>query len=207
MIRQTNHMADAVLWQDFIRGDEQAFASLFRKYHKSLCHYAYKIIPDKELVKDCVQEVFIYLWQNRKKLVYTDAIQYYLIKSLRGKLLRMLNKRAKHRMETLAGDAFTFEFTFSFEDTLILEQARREQQEQLLRALNQLSKRQREIIYLKFFNNLSYEQIADITGLTYQVTRNYVFQAIKVLRQKVDLVTCYLLLIAGVSTNATDTLS
>lgn len=185
----TEKIDEEQLWLAFKSGDEQAFAKIFHLHHKKLCNYGFKIIPDKDVVKDCVQDLFISLWNNREKLEYTGAINFYLIKSLRGRILRLLNKQKKVVMESLTseeqGDEFLF---FSVEDALIAEQLHNEQHEQLLKALNGLTKRQREAIYLKFFLDLDYQQIAEVMSLNYQVTRNYVYQAVKMLREKLDLV-------------------
>jgi RNA polymerase sigma factor (sigma-70 family) len=179
--------AERKMWQACMAGDEEAFAHLFYRHHKKLCNYGYKIIPDKDLIQDCVQELFITLWHNRQKLVYTDGIYFYLIKSLRGKLLRLLKKQKKFSLQPLPPDFAPVEFTFSPEDGLILDESQQEQQDQLLKALNALPSRQKEILYLKFFNNLSYLEIAELLSVNYQVVRNYAYKAIKSLRQKTEL--------------------
>ena len=185
----TGKIDEEKLWLAFKGGDEQAFAKIFHLHHKKLCNYGFKIIPDKDAVKDCVQDLFISLWNNRGKLEYTGAINFYLIKSLRGRLIRLLNKQKKVIMESLTSEEQGPEFLFfSAEDTLIAEQLQKEQHEQLLKALNGLTKRQREVIYLRFFLDLDYQQIAEVMSLNYQMTRNYVYQAIKMLREKLDLV-------------------
>jgi RNA polymerase sigma-70 factor (ECF subfamily) len=186
--------ADATQWNRFQNGNEQAFSQIFHTHFKNLCHYGYKFIPDKDLVKDCVQELFIYLWQNRERLEYTEAIELYLLKSLRGRLLRLLNKRKKSGIESIFTDTVSFSFTFSFAETSQTEQIRNTQEEQLLQALNQLPARQKEVVYLRFFRNLSYEEIAAIMGLNNQIVRNYACQAIKGLRKKVELIFFVLLL-------------
>lgn len=186
---------EAIRWQRFIDGDEQAFAELFNLHFRKLCNYGYKIIPDKDLIKDCVQEVFIHLWHNRTKLVYTEAIHFYLLKSLRGKLIRILKKQKKISWETLNPDLPCFEFSFTLQDNLTLSHTQAEQQEWLLKSLNALPAKQKEIIYLRFFNNLSYLEIADVMAINYQVVRNYACKAIKTLRKKVDIVLAILLLL------------
>jgi RNA polymerase sigma factor (sigma-70 family) len=193
----TEGIDEANLWKRFKEGDEQAFAGIFHLYHRKLCHYGYRIVPDKDVVKDCVQELFIHLWNNRERLEYTGAIHFYLIKSLRGRMLRILNNQKKAAAESLTLEDASHEFQlFSIEDSLIADQSQREQHEQLLKAINNLSRRQREVIYLRFFLDLDYQQIAETMSLNYQVTRNYACQAVKLLREKLDLVTC-LLLISG----------
>ncbi|MES2730917.1 MAG: sigma-70 family RNA polymerase sigma factor [Bacteroidota bacterium] len=182
---------ESQLWLAFKDGSEQAFAKIFHRYHKKLCHYGYRIVPDKDIVKDCVQELFISLWNNRERLDYTVAINFYLIKSLRGRILRVLNKQKKLGLDGLSIEDSSQEFLFlSTEDSMIAEQSQQEQQDQLLKAMNNLSKKHREVIYLKFFLDLSYQQIAEVMAINYQVTRNYAYQAVKILREKIDLVVC-----------------
>jgi RNA polymerase sigma factor (sigma-70 family) len=187
--------SDAACWQRFINGDEQAFAEIFNRHYKRLCNYGYKIIPDKDLIKDCVQDLFIHLWHNRSRLVYTDAIQFYLIKSLRGKLLRLLKKQKSLNWETITSELPYFEFCFSHEENLAIGRAQDEQHDQLLKSLNSLPAKQKEIIYLRFLNDMSYLEIAEIMAINYQVVRNYACKAIKTLRKKVDLVLSLLLVL------------
>ena len=71
--------------------------------------------------------------------------------------------------------------TYSHEEFLIAQQTDAEQQARLLRALNDLSKRQREALYLKFFDGFSYEHIAEVMSFNPQSGRNLVFNALKTL--------------------------
>jgi RNA polymerase sigma factor (sigma-70 family) len=120
--------------------------------------------------------------------VYTEAIHFYLIKSLRGKLLRIVKKQKNISWEVINPDLPCFEFCFSQDENLSLSHSQNEQQELLLKSLNALPARQKEIIYLRFFNGMSYLEIAEIMSVNYQVVRNYACKAIKTLRKKVDLV-------------------
>ncbi|RZK52474.1 MAG: sigma-70 family RNA polymerase sigma factor [Hymenobacter sp.] len=73
--------------------------------------------------------------------------------------------------------------TYSHEEFLIAQQTDAEQGQRLLAALNQLSKRQREALYLRFFDDFSYERIAEVMALNIQSVRNLIFRALQVLRQ------------------------
>jgi RNA polymerase sigma-70 factor (ECF subfamily) len=76
---------------------------------------------------------------------------------------------------------------FSYEKNLIGEESFIEQQNALFKELNTLSPRQKEIVYLKFYNELSYQEIAEVTSLNYQSVRNYMHQALMALRKKKSL--------------------
>jgi DNA-directed RNA polymerase specialized sigma24 family protein len=92
-ILHPQHMDDVMLWAAFRSGDEKAFITLFDRFSPAMFNYGCKISAERELVKDAVQELFIDIWQSRKRLGDTDSIKFYLFKSLRRKLLRIKEKQ------------------------------------------------------------------------------------------------------------------
>ena len=77
---------DLLLWRRFIEGDEEAYACIYRQYVDSLYAYASCFISDKCLVEDCIQDLFIKIYQNRKSLKETDNIKLYLFVALKRQL-------------------------------------------------------------------------------------------------------------------------
>jgi RNA polymerase sigma-70 factor (ECF subfamily) len=74
-------------------------------------------------------------------------------------------------------------FEISREMLLINNQADKELSQKVFAAIEELSSRQKEIIYLKFHQNLGYEEVSEIMNINYQAARNLVYQAIKVLKK------------------------
>lgn len=174
-------MDDAALWTAFRKGDEKALVSIFDRFTKLLYNYGYKIVGEEDVVKDAIQDLFIELWKNRATLGDTTSIKFYLFKSLRRKLVRISTKnrrslmvrfRAEHEKETLPSPEFL----------LIAEQTSEEERQKIMTLLGNLTKRQREAIFLRYFEELSYDQIAVIMDMSKQAVYNLVSRSIEQLR-------------------------
>jgi RNA polymerase sigma factor (sigma-70 family) len=175
------HSDDTMLWNSFRAGDEQAFVVIFDRSIRALHNYGVKIIRDSELVQDAVQELFIELWKHRETLGETDSIKAYLYKSLRRKLFRIKSKQANKLMVELPSEYFN-ETSPSVEFSLMAEQSSIEQTQKLTRLLATLSKRQREVVFLRYFEEMEYEKIAVIMDINKQVVYNLVHKAIDALK-------------------------
>jgi RNA polymerase sigma factor (sigma-70 family) len=169
---------DITLWESFRKGDKEAFATLFREHYEILFRFGSKFTKDTELLEDCIQELFIELWQAKSQ-TQVLSVKAYLLKSLKYKLLKVFRKKGKilPLHENADGN-----FEWSHENFLIAEQESNEKKRRVLGALERLSSRQKEIIYLKYYQNLSYEEVSEIMNINYQVARNLLYQAIKSLK-------------------------
>lgn len=177
---------DQALWNSYRSGDESAFRLIYQQHYGALYRYAFKICGHKELTKDCIQDMFATLWLKRNKVNEVSHIRAYLLKYLRRELLREMGRG--QRFSELEGTAVEEqEIEFSYEALLVLEQTQQAHNDRLQMALKYLTKRQREIIYLRFYNDLSYEQIAEVMKISYQSTRNLIHEAVKVLRDQFTL--------------------
>ena len=168
---------DNTLWIEFLAGSEQAFERIFRTYYRDLYDYGMRLTSEPDLVDDCLQNLFQRLWFHRIKLrpVEAAAIKPYLFKGLRNQLIN--EWKAQRRRSTLHADysaEVAFEVQYSPEDFLISQQLSAAQNARLLTALGQLSNRQREAIYLKFFDGFSYDRISEIMELNQQSARNLI---------------------------------
>ncbi|PSL45455.1 RNA polymerase sigma factor (sigma-70 family) [Chitinophaga niastensis] len=182
------------LWGRFLQGDRHAFAEIYDAHIDDLFHYGMHFCQDNERVKDCLQDLFQDLWITRDHLTANiQNIRYYLISSLRRRLLRSLRKdrRYQHRE---SWEAFEFEFTSPLESQLILEETAEEQKRLLQQALSSLSRRQREAIYLRFFQNLSYTEVAEIMSMQVDSVYNTISKAISILKKNISLPLLLLLL-------------
>jgi len=174
----TTAIQDILLWESFRKGDKDAFAALFREHYETLFRFGNKFTTDTELLEDSIQELFIELWQAKSEAPVL-SVKAYLLKSLKYKLLKVFRQRGKTLPLTDNGD---IAFEWSHETFLINEQETAEKKQLVLNALGRLSNRQKEIIYLKYYQNLSYEEVSEIMNINYQVARNLLYQAIKSLK-------------------------
>jgi RNA polymerase sigma factor (sigma-70 family) len=168
---------DILLWESFRNGDRDAFATLFQRHYDGLCRYGAKFIDNPGQLEDSIQELFVELWQSKSRVSVT-SVRAYLLKSLKYKLLKTYRQR---RRLLPIGDGHSV-FEWSHEDKLIAVERDAENSKKVLNALDRLSNRQKEIVYLKYFQNLSYEEISEVMNINYQVARNLLYQAIKSLR-------------------------
>lgn len=175
-----DHNQDINCWQAFIEGNREALGQLFRRHYSDLFRYGNKICTDVEMLEDCIQELFIELWQS-KNPPPTISVKAYLLKAIKYKLLKALHKKASVRMQSELPENQFFEI--SHETFIIDKQEHAEKTARVISALDQLSARQKEIIYLKFYQNLSYEEVSDIMNINYQVARNLLSQAIKTMKK------------------------
>jgi RNA polymerase sigma-70 factor (ECF subfamily) len=168
-------------WQLFLSGDEQALSSIFRTYHDDLFNYGMKLAGNTEIVKDAIQEMFLKLWKNRKSLSETSKIKPYLLKALRRHIEDCLS--IYNRYYFTDKPLLEFEVQISTEDFIINEQVTEENQKKVLEVLSKLSPRQREAIYLRFFENLEFENIALVMDMNVQSVRNTLHRAMQTLRE------------------------
>ncbi len=175
--------SDYELWQELKQGKEEAVTQIMQYYYADLYQYSLKIVGDAELSKDCIQEIFMEIWTKREKLADVQYIKPYLFKSLRRKIFYHKNQKKKELDLEIE-----FDVVFSHEDFLVQELNLQEKQAKLIQALNQLSKRQREAIYLRFYEGLNYEQIAEIMGITHQPLYNLIYKSLKLLREYMSLI-------------------
>jgi RNA polymerase sigma factor (sigma-70 family) len=170
---------DILLWKQYQLGNETAFGQIFTRLYPSLFQFGCKMTAHSEVLEDCIQELFTELWQNRSQTEVL-SVKAYLLKSLKYKLLRALSKKATTSMED-SERAYGFEL--SHESLLITNEENKELTDRVLKAFGELSSRQKEIIYLKFYQELSYEEISEVMNINYQVSRNLLYQAIKALKK------------------------
>ncbi|MGH2564594.1 MAG: RNA polymerase sigma factor [Ginsengibacter sp.] len=170
-------------WKNMVDGDKQAFLAIYQNHYRALFSYAFSLTADRDLTKDCIQELFLEIWNTRPTLnKEVENVQSYLFTWLRRKITRAQSKIAKDRIsEQSAGTQEIKEF--SYEELLIAFQQTEEKKEQLRNALKTLTKNQLEIIKLRFFENLSYSNISLKTSLTTRTVYNIVHKAISRLRE------------------------
>jgi len=169
---------DSLVWEQFRQGKKDALAELFCKYFPDLFKYGCKFSDDTEVIKDTIQELFLDLW-HQKAPPPVQSIKAYLIKAMKYKLLKIVEKSRK---TTSFDGQSNVSFEVSHESFVISSEEDKKKVLQLIAALAKLPNRQREIIYLKYYLNLSYEEICDIMQIQYQVARNQISQAIKTLK-------------------------
>ena len=174
------------VWRHFRSGDATALATIFHENYDSLYYYGKKLVKDDDLVKDCVQNLFLKIWKTRHNLMAVKSVRPYLLKSLRrhiGDQMTAINRQKSFQDHYQS----EFQITFSHEDFLIASQTDQEQSEALARCLNTLPFRQREALFLRFYEGLDYPRIAEVMLLNVQSVRNLIHQSLKSIKKLMNL--------------------
>ncbi len=175
-------LSDIEIWSHFKKGDEHALSYIYSGYAAKLYQYGMKFTADSLQVEDAIQDLFAGLIRNRKTVGDTDNIQYYLLKSFKRNLFRKLQK-AKKIIPEDNPEAYSFEVTWSVEHDIILDETASQKSKLLLNALNSLTPRQKEAIYLRFTKGLDYQEVAGLMDITVEACRNLISKAISTLKK------------------------
>ncbi len=173
---------DAIRWNQFKYGEEAAFADIFRKYYPGLFNYGCRITKDTSLVEDCIQELFLDIWRTKGKADII-SLKAYIFKAFKFKLIKLLAKNNK--TTALPEEYHEQAFEISSDILMINNELHAGKNKMLLDAVSQLSPRQKEIIYLKFYLNLSYEEVSEMMEINYQAARNLIYKAVKELKKAI----------------------
>lgn len=177
--------SDEVLWSNFKTGNELALSILYKKYVQRLYDYGMHSFRDHELVVDCLQELFLRLWKKRETLASVHSVKPYLFKAFRRILLHEVSEKRKHFISSESAEYF--DFLPSTESALIEDELKLEQINRLRQCVQSLTKGQREVIYLKFFGDLGYREISEITEMQVDSVYNLVSKTIELLRKKLQI--------------------
>jgi len=162
--------------------DEDALALLMGKYYTDLYNYAGSFTKDEGLVKDCIQEVFISLWQRRENAVAILSPKYYLLRAVKNKILKSTHKNSLFAETAFLEKEYDFFHEFSIERIIIEKQLSEEKAARLKKIISGLSKRQQEIIYLKYYQHLGHGQIAELMNISTQSVYNLLHETIQKLK-------------------------
>ncbi len=170
-----------LLWKSFLEGNKEAIATIFLLFHDDLYRYGLRLAGNNDLVEDSIQDLFLQLWKNRQNLRPVDNLKPYLFKSFRNHMIDNLELR-NPVMQIEIDFEHPFEVIYSPEDFIIQQQVSEENQLKIVEALNRLSSRQREAIYLRFFEELDFEMIANIMDMNVQSVRNTLHRGLQAMR-------------------------
>jgi len=172
------------IWKSFKNGDEAAFIHIYNEYANVLFNYGCQFSPDTELVKDCLQDFFIYLRKNRAGFSDTPHIKMYLLKSFKRRVIEYLKKYNKEAEKNESFLFFQFPVELSSEAIYINRHIEDEQIQRLNQALKALDSKEREAIYYFYYEGLSYEQIATVFNFSHvSSARRLVYRGLGQLRK------------------------
>jgi RNA polymerase sigma factor (sigma-70 family) len=182
MTKERKSDMDYLLWERFKKGDTKAFFSLYDRFFDTLFNYGLHFSRDKDLIKDCIHDLFLDLYKYRENLSETDNVRFYLLRSLR----RLIFKENARKFIVLPDEQILLHNDISemtFEENLVATETKDENYRALAEVMKELSDKQREGLALKFEQNLSYKEIAGILDISVESARTNIYRALKALRK------------------------
>ncbi len=174
------------IWSAFKRGSREAYEKIYRDSIRDLLNYGYKVTPDRRLIEDSIQDLFVELWNSRSSLSETTSVRFYLFRALRNKITRNLRTHPSHLFHDIQA-ALIDHTEGSHENFLIGMEVQSMQMANLRELIAALPARQQEAINLRYFQNFSNEEIASIMGLNYQSACKCIYAALKNLKHNLQI--------------------
>jgi RNA polymerase sigma factor (sigma-70 family) len=174
------------MWNEFRGGNHTAFTQIYQNYISLLYNYSTSITPDRELIKDCLHDLFVELWKNHKNLGETTSIRHYLMASIKRKLVRHLETTQRHTQHHEAYYLENPDYTGSHEHRLVAFEEERLLTDNLNESFRFLTKRQKEAVSLKFFQDMDTDQISSAMNINPQSVYNLIFGALKILKEHIS---------------------
>lgn len=180
---ELRNIEEQSLWNAFLQGDDSSLETLYRRYFDELYSYGKKWQNNPTSAEDCIQDLFMKLMRNRANLSTPVSVKYYLFRSLRSVIMDKLKQKRIIRYVDEPGDQL-FVFDLCPEQQLMAEEEYEQWQQKLNLALNALTARQRDAVYLRYIEGFSYKEVSEMLALTPKGTYKLVARAIEALKEQ-----------------------
>ena len=171
-------------WTIFVNsddGDKDAFACIYKLSIDDLYSYGLSLGADEDTCEDIIHEMFCTLYSKHEQLGHINNAMGYMIKSVRNKLMNMRKHYARITDDDPAMIPFAADVTVT--DHLINEEEREKVKHTVEQLLRELTPRQREAIYLRYMQNLEYDEIAKMMDMNVDSVRKLVYRAFITMRR------------------------
>ena len=168
---------DLLLWRSFKTGDWDAYGRLYDSYFSLLNNYGYRFTRETELIEDAVHDLFVRLWTSRERLSVPASVKNYLFKSLRNILLRKMKNEEKYT--DIDGQEYPLSFSIHYDNEALKRIEDTELKARIKTFIQALPARQQEIIYLRFYEGLSYDEIADVMSISVNSAYKLLYKALE----------------------------
>lgn len=172
------------LWQQSRAGDSLAFCQLADRQYRTLFNYATSYTSDREFIKDSIQELLIHIWEKRET-IHIQFVSIYFLKALRNQLLQEFRRNNASRPLLDIDEMDELSDYQTIETEIEKNEVYSKNQVMVRTAINDLPRRQKEAVFLKYFEGMDNEQIADFMHVNRQSVANLLFKAISALKSAI----------------------
>ncbi|MCO5234968.1 MAG: sigma-70 family RNA polymerase sigma factor [Chitinophagaceae bacterium] len=170
---------DSNIWAKVSRGNKEAYGELYRYMYKRLYNYGAKFTEEYVILEDVIQETLLLVWNDRSVIGTLTYAETYFYSVFRNILLQRLKE---HYIQTRKITETT-EPEFNVEQVIIKNEHDLELKKRLEDSVKGLTSRQREVIYLRFYEGFSYEKVGSVLGITTKATYKIVARALERLKE------------------------
>ena len=177
----------------FMKGDEKAYAYFFKLFIEDLYAYGTSLGGEEETVKDIIQDVFINIFSSKIEFKSSYHLKHYLLQSVKNKLYDIY-RSPSYNKTTPIDDSTAFSISIDLQDEILDREQKAILKNKIEKILSVLTDRQKEVLFLRYSQELEYEGIAKILKMTVPASRKLVARAIKRLREEHGLLYIIILL-------------
>jgi RNA polymerase sigma factor (sigma-70 family) len=172
-------------WHSFKEGDREAFASLYNYFYPRIFEYGIRKGYSNENISNAIQDLFLNLWEKRKKLPIPEKPLFYLFRSFSNHFLNIQNSK-QGKIDYLNDEIFLLKYDASSEMDNLFKDEQNIQIKKVIQELNQLPAKQKEFIFLKYFAELEYDEIAELMNITPRAVYKLNYRALDSLKEKLS---------------------
>jgi RNA polymerase sigma factor (sigma-70 family) len=170
------------MWSALQAGDKNALLLIYQHFYIDFMNFGLRLTGDRGLTSDCITQSLLHLWDKRASLPPVTNLRPYLLTCLRHQIYATLRSDSRRVAHALAAHRFDATIEQSYEERLIETQTSNARRIMLEEALSKLTARERQLLCLKFFEDLEYDEIADRCGITKRTAYNLIHRALTSLR-------------------------
>lgn len=182
-------------------GQQFDISLIYIEHGDVLFSYARHLGFDEDTAMDAVHDLFYKLCENSDIYKEKENIKFYLFRILKNRLIdiQRTNREYAGNNEIENYDELTFRLEVSVEEDFIAQEEREEIKLKVQNILNSLTDRQREIVYLRYIHEYSYEEIAQLMNISVVSCRNLLSKAMTNLKDSSIPIVTLMLIIRGLT--------
>lgn len=159
-------------------GDKASWSHLFGMYIDVLYKYGSHLIQEEDALKDCIQDVFLSLYERKDTIDVIGNMRAYLLKALRNNIINYQKFKSRQAEQRTNWHDYGREISqYPFEEA----EAKISEKRAVKFMLYTLTKRDRELLILRFYKGFDHERISIICGIKKQTVSNAIHKALKTL--------------------------
>lgn len=172
------------LWNKVKSNDLNAFNEFYKMYYSKLMYIGGQLNCNEEIAKDLVHDTFVEIYERREFIDIKSSLKFYLIRCFKSHLYKYLRENKKH-LKLVEEEKQNVNFSFSIQQEIIQKQISKEQYAKIENEINQLTNRQREVMYYFYKEGFDYDEIAEIMSLkTRRSAQNLLYEALKIIKSR-----------------------